>query len=121
MTDDSALDLDTPLDAVDEAHDRGELGVGDDTPIEPQPEAGDHPADGTEVDWADVWTTAGLEGGAGTMSMTQLTLAVDVAGATASHDRERAATLVAEAVEAGLLADVGSVSGTEFALAGGRR
>lgn len=74
-----------------------------------------------EIDWADVWAVAGLGHGAGTMSMTQLTLALDVHGAVSCYDRERASTLVADAVEAGELVDVGSVDGTTFALAGGRR
>ena len=129
MSDESTLGLDTSPDAVGEetdfdadleaAHERGDLGADEGAPAEA--DEPDRPDDGAEVDWADVWATAGLVGGAGTMSMTQLTLALDVVGATGSLDRDRAATLVAEAVEARLLADVGSVDGTKFALTGGRR
>lgn len=74
-----------------------------------------------EVDWTEVWSIAGYDTGAGVLSMTQLVLALDVHGAVSKLDRERTASLVGDAVEAGLLADVGSIDGTKFALAGARQ
>lgn len=102
------------------AYEDGSLGFDEsDTPDEAAGES--DLVDIDDIDWADVWDLAGLENGVGTMSMTQLTLALNVYGVTREHNRERAGTAVDEAVDDGLLVDVGEIDGTTFALSGGRR
>lgn len=73
--------------------------------------------DGDAIDWAQVWADAGFEDGVGTFSMTQLKLVVCISDATGDAVERDAQTLVDEAVEAGLLAEVRR---STYELTGGR-